>query len=251
MRIVRDCIMYCREDMPRYNPINISGYHISRGRLDAPCRRSPSRWPTCIAYVEEVAKTGMRDRRIRAPAFLLFHLPGRFLRGGRQVPGVAPRLWAKIMKERFGATKPESMRLRFHCQTAARLADGAAADEQRRRGPPSRRSPPSSAARNHCTQRPRRGVHHPLRGGDENRAAHPADHRSRRPASPERIDPLGRLVRHRDADRSRSSAKRKRYLDEIDALGGTVACIESGYFQRGDRRRRATSFQLEKDAASA
>ncbi len=117
VRIVRDCITYCAEHMKRYNPINISGYHISEAG-SSPLHEVAFTMANAITYVEEVQKTGM-DVDSYAPRLAFFFVcQADFFEEVAKFRAVR-RVWAKIMKERFGAKKPESMRLRFHTQTAA------------------------------------------------------------------------------------------------------------------------------------
>jgi methylmalonyl-CoA mutase cobalamin-binding domain/chain len=117
MRIVRDIIVFCAEHMPRYNPINISGYHISEAGATA-VQELAFTMANGIAYVEEVVRSGIPiDSFAHRLAFYfvaqsdLFEEVAKFR--------AARRIWAHVTKERFGAKNPESMRLRFHCQTAA------------------------------------------------------------------------------------------------------------------------------------
>ena len=117
VRIVRDCITYCARNMKRYNPINISGYHISEAG-SSPLDEVAFTMCNLIAYVEEVLKTGMRVDEF-APRLAFFYVcQADFFEEIAKFRAVR-RVYAKIMRERFGATNPESMRLRFHCQTAA------------------------------------------------------------------------------------------------------------------------------------
>jgi methylmalonyl-CoA mutase N-terminal domain/subunit len=117
VRIVRDCITYCAEHMKRYNPINISGYHISEAG-SSPLHEVAFTMANAITYVEEVQKTGI-DVDSYAPRLAFFFVcQADFFEEVAKFRAVR-RVWAKIMKERFGAKKPESMRLRFHTQTAA------------------------------------------------------------------------------------------------------------------------------------
>jgi methylmalonyl-CoA mutase cobalamin-binding domain/chain len=117
VRIVRDAITYCASNMKRYNPINISGYHISEAG-SSPLQEVAFTLANCIVYVEEVLKTGM-DVDAFAPRLAFFFVSqGDFFEEIAKFRAVR-RCYAKIMKERFGAKNPESMRLRFHCQTAA------------------------------------------------------------------------------------------------------------------------------------
>jgi methylmalonyl-CoA mutase N-terminal domain/subunit len=117
VRICRDIISYSARSLKRYNPINISGYHISEAG-SSPLQEAAFTLANLIVYVEEVLKTGM-DVDEFAPRLAFF-----FVSQGDLFEEVAKfralrRCYAKIMKERFGAKNPDSMRLRFHCQTAA------------------------------------------------------------------------------------------------------------------------------------
>ena len=117
VRIVRDCITYCAENMKRYNPINISGYHISEAGA-SPIHEAAFTMANAVTYVEEVLKTGM-DIDAFAPRLAFYFVCQADFFEEIAKFRAARRVWAKIMKNRFGAKKPESMRLRFHCQTAA------------------------------------------------------------------------------------------------------------------------------------
>jgi len=117
VRIVRDCITYCARNMKRYNPINISGYHISEAGSSP---LDEVAFPLCnlITYVEEVMKTGMKVDEFAPRLAFFFVSQGDFFEEIAKFRAVR-RAYAKIMKERFGAKDPDSMRLRFHTQTAA------------------------------------------------------------------------------------------------------------------------------------
>ncbi len=117
VRIVRDCITYCAENMRRYNPINISGYHISEAGA-SPLQEAAFTLANGIVYVEEVRKTGMDIDRFASRLAFYFVSQGDFFEEIAKFRATR-RAWAKIMKTRFGAKNPDSMRLRFHCQTAA------------------------------------------------------------------------------------------------------------------------------------
>ncbi|OGA59305.1 MAG: methylmalonyl-CoA mutase [Betaproteobacteria bacterium RIFCSPLOWO2_12_FULL_65_14] len=117
VRIVRDCITYCARNMRRYNPINISGYHISEAGSSP---LDEVAFPLCnlITYVEEVVKTGMHVDDFAPRLAFFFVSQADFFEEIAKFRAVR-RAYAKIMKERFGAKNPESTRLRFHTQTAA------------------------------------------------------------------------------------------------------------------------------------
>src|SRR3954463_13466151 len=117
VRIVRDCITYCARNMKRYNPINISGYHISEAG-SSPLHEVAFTLCNLVTYVEEVTKTGMKVDEF-APRLSFFFVCQNDL--FEEIPKfrAVRRAYARIMRDRFGAKNPESMRLRFHCQTAA------------------------------------------------------------------------------------------------------------------------------------
>lgn len=116
-RIVRDLIIYCTERYPRYNPINFSGYHISEAGATA-VQEVAFTMANLIACVEEVVRAGVPVDAF-APRLAFFFVAQADLFEEVAKFRAARRVYAKIMKQRFRAQLPESMRLRFHCQTAA------------------------------------------------------------------------------------------------------------------------------------
>jgi methylmalonyl-CoA mutase N-terminal domain/subunit len=117
VRIVRDIISYSTKTMKRYNPINISGYHVSEAG-SSPLHEAAFTLANLIVYVEEVLKTGVEVDDFAPRLAFFFVCQADFFEEIAKFRALR-RCYAKIMKERFGAKKPESMRLRFHCQTAA------------------------------------------------------------------------------------------------------------------------------------
>ena len=117
MRIVRDTIVYAARHMKRYNPVNISGYHISEAGATA-VQEAAFTMANAIAYVDEVVKAGIPVDDFAPRLAYYFVSQADFFEEVAKFRAVR-RVYAKIMKDRFGAAKPESMRLRFHCQTAA------------------------------------------------------------------------------------------------------------------------------------
>lgn len=116
MRLIADTIRYCHENLPKWNPISISGYHIREAGSTA-AQEIAFTLSNAIAYVENAKSAGLQvdDFAPRLSFFLnahnnLFEEVAKFR--------CARRMWARIMKERFGAKKVESMRFRFHTQTA-------------------------------------------------------------------------------------------------------------------------------------
>src|SRR3989449_6781425 len=117
MRIMRDMIVFCAERMARYNPINISGYHISEAGANS-VQEVAFTMADAIAYVDEVTRAGVPVDQFAPRLAFYFVAQADFFEEVAKFRA-ARRVYAKIMKERFGARVPESMRLRFHCQTAA------------------------------------------------------------------------------------------------------------------------------------
>jgi methylmalonyl-CoA mutase cobalamin-binding domain/chain len=117
VRLVRDCIMFGAANMKRYNPINISGYHISEAGATA-VQEAAFTMANTIAYVEEVTKAGIHVDSFAPRLSFFFVSQADFFEEVAKFRALR-RVYAKIMKTKFGAMNPESMRLRFHTQTAA------------------------------------------------------------------------------------------------------------------------------------
>ncbi len=116
MRLVLDTFRFCSEHMPRWNTISVSGYHMREAGATAP-QELAFTFCNAIAYVKMAIDAGLNvdDFGSRISFFFvahnnLFEEVAKFR--------AARRIWSRIMKERFGATTPESMALRFHVQTA-------------------------------------------------------------------------------------------------------------------------------------
>ncbi len=117
VRLVRDTIIYSAEHTKRFNPISISGYHISEAGATS-LQEAAFTMAITIAYAEEVTKAGL-EIDLFAPRLSFFYIcQADFFEEIAKFRALR-RVYAKLMKERFGAAKPESMRLRFHTQTAA------------------------------------------------------------------------------------------------------------------------------------
>src|SRR5712671_1546563 len=117
MRVVRDLIVYSARNLARYNPINISGYHISEAGANA-VQELAFTMCNAVAYLQEVTQAGVPVDAF-APRLAFYFIAQQDFFEEIAKFRAARRIWAKLMRERFGAKKAESMRLRFHCQTAA------------------------------------------------------------------------------------------------------------------------------------
>ena len=228
LRLVRDMIVYGADHLARYNPINISGYHISEAGATS-VQEVAFTMADAIAYVEEVTRAGVAVDRFAPRLAFYFVAQADFFEEVAKFRA-ARRVWAKLMKERFGATKAESMRLRFHCQTAALTLTKAqpmnnivrtalqalaavlgGAQSLHTNGLDEAYAIPSEFAMK-VALRTQQII------ADETRVANV-------------VDPLGGSY-YVEALTNRIEAEVGEILRKVDALGGTVKAIEEGYFQR-------------------
>ena len=116
MRIITDIFEFCTKEVPQWNTISISGYHIREAGSTA-VQEVAFTLANGIAYVEAAIKAGMKVDEFGPRLSFFFNSHSDFLEEVAKFRA-ARRLWAKIMKERFGAADPRSLMLRFHTQTA-------------------------------------------------------------------------------------------------------------------------------------
>ena len=116
MRLVVDVFKYCAENIPRWNTISISGYHMREAGATA-VQELAFTFANAIAYVQAAVDAGLRVDDF-APRLSFFFVAQNNLLEEVAKYRAARRMWATLMKDRFGATDPRSMMLRFHTQTA-------------------------------------------------------------------------------------------------------------------------------------
>jgi len=116
IRIVTDMIEFCAKKVPRWHPVSISGYHIREAGATA-VQELAFTIADGICYVEEGVKRGLNVDEFAPRLSFFWDLHNDFLEEVAKLRA-ARRMWARIMKERFGATNPRSMMLRTHAQTA-------------------------------------------------------------------------------------------------------------------------------------
>jgi methylmalonyl-CoA mutase N-terminal domain/subunit len=116
MRVITDIFAYCKDHVPQWNTISISGYHIREAGSSA-VQEVAFTLADGIAYVEAAIKAGLKVDEF-APRLAFFFNAHNNLFEEVAKFRAARRIWAKVMKERFNATDPRSMMLRFHTQTA-------------------------------------------------------------------------------------------------------------------------------------
>ena len=116
MRIITDTFSYCKEHLPYWNTISISGYHIREAGATA-VQEVAFTLVNAIAYVEAAIQAGLSVDEFAGRISFFFNAHNDFLEEVAKFRA-ARRLWARIMRERFEAHDPHSWMLRFHTQTA-------------------------------------------------------------------------------------------------------------------------------------
>jgi len=116
MRIITDIFSYCSENVPLWNTISISGYHIREAGSTA-VQEVAFTLANGIAYVQAAIDAGLDVDKFAPRLSFFFNAHLDFFEEVAKYRA-ARRLWSKIMKERFGARNPRSMMIRFHTQTA-------------------------------------------------------------------------------------------------------------------------------------
>lgn len=116
MRLITDIFQFCSKEVPFWNTISISGYHI-REAGSTSSQEVAFTLANGIAYVEAALKAGLNVDDFAGQLSFFFNAHNNFLEEVAKFRA-ARRLWARIMRERFKAQKPSSWQLRFHTQTA-------------------------------------------------------------------------------------------------------------------------------------
>jgi methylmalonyl-CoA mutase, N-terminal domain len=116
VRIVVDMIEFCMQSVPKFHPVSISGYHIREAGATA-IQELAFTLADGIAYVDACVRRGLPVDRFAPQLSFFFDIHSDFFEEIAKLRA-ARRMWATIMKDRFGATDPRAMRLRTHSQTA-------------------------------------------------------------------------------------------------------------------------------------
>jgi methylmalonyl-CoA mutase N-terminal domain/subunit len=228
MRIVTDLFAWCRTELPAWNTISISGYHIREAGSTA-AQEVAFTLADGIAYVEAAIAAGSAVDEFGPRLSFFFNAHNDLLEEIAKFRA-ARRLWAHIMRERFGARDPRSMMLRFHAQTA-----GSALTAQQPENNLVRVAIQALAAvLGGCQSLHTNALDEALALPSENAAllalrtqqiiAHET-------GVAQTVDPAGgsyAIERLTDEIEKRARAS----IEKIDALGGMLRAIESGYVQR-------------------
>ena len=234
MRLVADTFAFCQAEVPRWNTISISGYHIREAGSDA-VQEVAFTLADGIAYVEAALAAGLAVDAFAPRLSFFFNAHTNLLEEVAKFRA-ARRLWARIMRDRFGAQGSARADAPLPRADRGLDADGGAAAEQRRAhdDPGAGRGAGRRPVAAH--QRLRRGAGAADRR--RRRASRCARSRSSptRPASPTSSIPLGGSYAV-EALTSEIEARAAALIAEIDRRGGMVAAIEAGFPQREIERR--------------
>ncbi|HZD56507.1 MAG TPA: methylmalonyl-CoA mutase family protein [Anaerolineales bacterium] len=227
MRLITDTFRYCQQEVPHWNTISISGYHIREAGSTAG-QEVAFTLANAIAYVQAAINAGLDVDTFADQISFFFNAHNDFLEEVAKYRA-ARRLWAKIMRQRFNAKKDSSLKLRFHTQTA-----GSSLTAQQPENNVVRVTLQALAAVLGGTQS--------LHTNSMDEALWLPTEKSVRVALRTQqiiafesgvantVDPLaGSYVIEHLTDEIEHKAEE--YIDKIDEMGGALAAIEAGYIQ--------------------
>jgi methylmalonyl-CoA mutase N-terminal domain/subunit len=246
LRIVTDVFAYCERHVPQWNTISISGYHIREAGSTA-VQEVAFTFANAIAYVQAAIDAGLDVDSFGQRLSFFFNAHNDFLEEVAKFRA-ARRLWARLMRDRFGARNPRAQQLRFHAQTA-----GSTLTAQQPDNNIVRVAVQALAAVLGGTQ----SLH--TNGRDEALAL-PTEESARIALRTQQIiaaetgvtntvDPLGGafFIEQRTSEIEEEA---RALLDRIDRTGGTLAAIEAGLIQR-QIQESAYKAQLRVDSGQA
>src|SRR6266513_1164325 len=227
MRLTPDLFAYCAERIPRWNTISISGYHIREAGSTA-VQELAFTLANGIAYCEAAVEAGLSPDDFGARLSFFFNAHNDFFQEVAKFRA-ARRLWARIMRERFGATNPKALALRFHAQTGGSTLTAQQAENNVVRVAVQALSAVCGGAQSLHTN----GYDEALALPTESSArialrsqqilAHEA-------GGTDTVDPLGGAY-FLEALTDELEAKAWELIERIDELGGAVAAVEQGFGQ--------------------
>ena len=228
MRLITDIFEYCSANVPKWNTISISGYHIREAGSTA-AQEIAFTIADGIAYIEAALKAGMKIDEFAGRLSFFWNAHNNVLEEVAKFRA-SRRLWATILKERFHAENPKSMKLRFHTQTA-----GSMLTAQQPNNNIIRVALQTAAAVMGGTQ----SLHTNSR--DEALALPTTESvtialRTQQIVAYESgladvVDPLGGSY-YVEAMTNAIEAEAKEYIRKIDEMGGAVEAIDKGYIQK-------------------
>jgi methylmalonyl-CoA mutase N-terminal domain/subunit len=243
LRLITNIFEYCAKEVPRWNTISISGYHIREAGSTA-AQEVGFTLANGITYVEAALKTGLDVDNFAGQLSFFFNSHNDLLEEVAKFRA-ARRLWARIMKERFHAKKAKSMMLRFHSQTAGSTLTAQQVDNNIVRV-----TIQTLAAVLGGTQ----SLH---TNSKDEALALPTENAVRTALRTQQIvayesgvtntiDPLGGSW-YIESMTDQIEKEAEEYINKIDSIGGMVAAIESGYVQTEIQK---ASYKFEKEVES-
>jgi methylmalonyl-CoA mutase N-terminal domain/subunit len=228
MKLVTDIFEYCSQNMPRWNTISISGYHIREAGATA-VQEVAFTLANGIAYVQGAIDRGLNLDTFAKRLSFFFASHNSFLEEIAKFRA-ARRLWARIMRERFEAKKPSSWQLRFHTQTS-----GVALTAQQPHNNIVRVALQALAATLGGTQSLHTNSFDEAYALPSQKAVTVALRTQQiiayESGVADTVDPLGGSY-YIEALTNQIEEDALRYIEEIDRQGGAVAAIEKGFMQR-------------------
>jgi methylmalonyl-CoA mutase N-terminal domain/subunit len=243
MRLTTDLFAYCAERIPSWNTISISGYHIREAGSTA-VQELAFTLANGIAYCEAAVEAGLSPDEFGARLSFFFNAHNNFFQEVAKFRA-ARRLWARIMRERFGATSPRALALRFHAQTGGSTLTAQQPENNVVRVAIQALSAVAGGAQSLHTN------------GFDEALALPTEHSARIALRTQQIlaaevgttdtaDPLGGSY-FVEALTDELEARAWELIDRVDEAGGAVAAVESGFVQE-EIERAAFEFQQQVEA---
>jgi methylmalonyl-CoA mutase N-terminal domain/subunit len=228
LRIVTDIFAYCERDLPTWNTISISGYHIREAGSTA-VQEVAFTFANAIAYIEAAQAAGLDVDRFGQRLSFFFNAHNDFLEEVAKFRG-ARRLWARIMGDRFGAMNPRAQQLRFHTQTAGSTLTAQQPDNNIVRVAVQALAAVLGGTQSlHCNGRDEAlGLPTEESARVALRTQQIIAHES---GVPNTVDPFGGAYAIEDLT-NRIEEGARALLERIDGLGGTLSAIEAGIIQR-------------------
>ena len=227
MRLITDLFAWCAEELPSWNTISISGYHIREAGSTA-AQEIAFTLSNAIDYTEAAITAGLDVDTFASRLSFFFNIHNNLFEEVAKLRA-ARRMWARIMKERFGAKKPKSMMLRFHSQTA-----GSTLTAQQPETNIVRVTLQALSAALGGTQSLHTNGFDEALGLPTEKAARLALRTQQVIANEsgvgETVDPLAGsyFVEHLTDELEKKASE---YIEKIDERGGSVKAIENGYIQ--------------------
>ncbi len=243
MRIITDLFRYCASEVPRWNTISISGYHIREAGSTA-AQEIGFTLANGIAYVQAALDAGLDVDRFAGQLSFFFNGHNTFFEEVAKFRA-ARRMWAHIMRDRFGAKEPRSWMLRFHTQTAGSTLTAQQPDNNIVRTAYQAMAAVLGGTQSLHTNSRDEALSLPTE--DSVRIALRTQQiLAYETGVADTIDPLaGSYYVESLTDELERQAQE--YIRKIDELGGSVRAIEQGYIQR-EIEEAAYTFQSDLDA---